>query len=213
MPPRQRRLAAIMTVSLLGFFILLVGVDTGLTRPADQWVSLHIEKWWSPAVTQVMTGVTDLCRPLVLGGIAVAIGVVLLLRKRWFAAFPALMGVAGGAFLVLPIKELVHRPRPEASLLAISGYSFPSDHAAVALLFFGLLLILVIPWLKQKASRWLLIGFSSVAVAFISFTRVYLGVHWFSDIIGGWLLGLGWLCTSLFLANFLQDHGPHHWVH
>ncbi len=200
----ERLLAFVMGVSFLGFFIVLACVFTGLTQTTDQWVSLHIQAWWSPAVTQAMLWVTDLGRPLVLGGIAVAVGIILLVRKRWFAAIPALMGVAGGAFLVLPIKELVHRPRPETGLLTVSGYSFPSDHATVAALFFGFLLCLFIPGRKPGALKWLLIAFSIAGIVLISFTRLYLDVHWLSDILGGWLFGLGWLCASLLLADVLQ---------
>lgn len=205
----ERLLTFVTGISFLGFFSILACVLTGLTQSADQWMSLHIQAWWSPAVTQAMLWVTDLGRPLVLGGIAVAIGIILLVRKRWFAAIPALVGVASGAFLVLPIKELIHRPRPETGLLTVSGYSFPSDHATVALLFFGFLLCLLIPRWKPGALRWLLIGLSIAGIVLISFTRLYLDVHWLSDVLGGWLLGLGWLSASLLLADVLQTRRSH----
>lgn len=199
-----RRLVLVMGVSFLGFLAMLVAVMTGVVGPLDVWVETHVQVLWTPAVTFVMDLVTTVGRPLVLGGIAVALGLLLMLFRRSYDAIPALLGVAGGAFLVLPIKEVVHRLRPEMRLTTVSGFSFPSDHATVAVLFFGLLLVLLLPVSSSRLVRWVLWGCSLFGCVLISFTRIYLGVHWFSDVLGGWLLGLAWLCFTILLKDFLE---------
>jgi len=204
----MRRFAWVMGISLFGFLVVLLSVVTGVISPVDVWMETHVQVLWTPAVTSAMDLVTTVGRPLVLGGIAVTLGLLLILFRRLYDAIPALLGVAGGAFLVLPIKEVVHRLRPELHLTTASGFSFPSDHATVAVLFFGFLLTLLLPVSSSRLVRWVLWGCSLFGFGLISLTRIYLGVHWFSDVLGGWLLGLAWLCLTILLKDFLETQWP-----
>ena len=142
-----------------------------------------------------------------LGGILALVLVVLFL---WLKARPleALVVSAVGSLWAIDnvIVNLVDRPRPTADLVqtwgAGFGYSFPSGHAAAALAFYGLLALIVFVNVKDKVIRSLAVGFAFSMVALVSLSRVYLGAHWPSDVLGGYLMGalvlgaLGWFYLS-----------------
>lgn len=94
------------------------------------------------------------------------------------------------------VKHLVARPRPDGfRLVAESGYSFPSAHSMVAMAFFGLMVWMIWHYGRSRSIRWIgTIGFSLVIVL-IGFSRVYLGVHYASDVIGGFCISLAWLAV------------------
>jgi len=203
---KTQALTVAMVVSFIAFFSVLALVVSGVTQSLDAAVARHVQAdVGSSSVTAVMKVVTTVFRPLVLGGIAVALGIILLLRHRWADSIPLLVGVAGGAFLVLPIKDLVHRLRPPVTIVSETGFSFPSDHATVVLLFCGTLLVLFLPGVRSRVWRWVFLVMAGVLIVLVSFSRIYLDVHWFSDIIGGWFLGAGWLCVCLLLRSALTD--------
>lgn len=94
------------------------------------------------------------------------------------------------------IKHLVARPRPDGfRLVAESGYSFPSAHSMVAMAFFGLMVWMIWHYGRSRSVRWIgTIGFSLVIVL-IGFSRVYLGVHYASDVVAGFCISLAWLAV------------------
>jgi len=95
-----------------------------------------------------------------------------------------------GVILELSIKGLVHRLRPEHALIPITRYSFPSGHTTMATIFFTILLYSLMENIKSKKTKILLTIITSIIIFLIGFSRIYLGVHWFSDVIGGFILGL-----------------------
>ncbi|MFI0899723.1 phosphatase PAP2 family protein [Streptomyces sp. NPDC020983] len=115
----------------------------------------------------------------------------LLHRRAWrLAAWSAVTAIAGAVIGAL-VKVIVERARPTLPdpVAHAPGYSFPSGHAMTATTSFGIFLLVLLP-LVPRAAHWLCWLVSAVAVVGVGFTRVALGVHWCSDVIGGWLLGL-----------------------
>ncbi|WP_239255799.1 phosphatase PAP2 family protein [Listeria ilorinensis] len=130
----------------------------------------------------------------------------LFLRKKgwgialWFAS-TALIGE-----LLIPqiVKHIVMRPRPENPLISVSGYSFPSGHSAGSTTFYGILVIILCLTILQKSSRkWLLAIVAALWILTIMISRVYLGVHYPSDVLGGCLVGIGSisLTTAVYLLK------------
>ncbi|UZW55916.1 phosphatase PAP2 family protein [Sphingobium sp. JS3065] len=102
-------------------------------------------------------------------------------------AFWLLWTVIGGTLLNLALKQVFAAPRPDLlpHLDLVHSYSFPSGHAAGNMIFFGALAIL--------AGRGSAYAGAALAIALIGISRVWLGVHWPSDVLAGWIEGLGWL--------------------
>lgn len=118
--------------------------------------------------------------------LALILGWLFYIRRRQAAAWLAL-GMAGGTLLNLGLKQIFAAPRPDLlpHLDIVHSYSFPSGHAAGNMMFFGLVAML--------AARRSVTVAAGLMIASIGVSRVWLGVHWPSDVTAGWIEGLGWL--------------------
>jgi undecaprenyl-diphosphatase len=129
----------------------------------------------------------------------VAVGLLFLVGLRWEAVSAVFS--TGGLILGLVVKLLVYRPRPSEELVHVarrlSSYSFPSGHVIETTAFCGFLAFLAFTLLKPSAWRTGLVGALCVPVALMGMSRVFLGEHWFSDVVGGYVLGGLWLVLTL----------------
>ena len=114
------------------------------------------------------------------------------------------------------LKFLIQRPRPEGFALATeTGFSFPSGHSMAAMAFFGLLVWMVWHYQRDKAVRWGCAAAFSLVIVLIGASRVYLGVHYASDVLGGFCVSLAWLAVytrvvaPLFLGPTPADSRAH----
>jgi undecaprenyl-diphosphatase len=119
--------------------------------------------------------------------------------RKYALLFVGSMGVI--AALITIVKELVHSPRPLNGIMEKIDFSFPSGHVTSTIVFFGLLIYFL--WTHQKSSNVkIMAGLFFVTIeVLIGFSRVYLNVHWLSDITGGYLLGSFWLTFSILLLS------------
>lgn len=111
--------------------------------------------------------------------------------------------VAGGEILETLIKTLTARPRPENALITINEYSFPSGHATLAMIFFLLVYYLLKNRFKKKSDRKLFLIINIGLIIVIGVGRSIINVHWTSDVVAGYLLGLFWFTLVLLLLNIL----------
>lgn len=201
----ERSLAGLALVlgAGVGFGVLLVAVrarwaplydvDHGVAAWLNDLVAPH-----GPLVT-VLTAITDL------GGLAVllwlvSVGVVGLLIRRQGRLAVYLLVTGAGALILDPIlKALVDRLRPEVQVPigTYSGESFPSGHALGSMVAYGALLLVFLPALSGRWRR-VAVVVTAAVVALIGFTRVALGVHFVSDVLGAWLLGAVWLGVTAY---------------
>lgn len=137
-----------------------------------------------------------------------AVGYLLIDGKRAAAAF-VLFAVLGGAVLSELLKQVFARPRPElvAHLVDVHTASFPSGHAmssAVTFLTLGALLTRV---QSRKRLKIYLLSLAIVLTLLVGASRVYLGVHWPTDVLAGWCAGAAWAMGCWLLATWLQSRG------
>jgi len=99
------------------------------------------------------------------------------------------------------IKFSLKRPRPIHKLIEIGGYSFPSGHAMISMMFYGLLIYLYYKLLKNKKLKAILITINIILILLIGFSRIYLNVHYFSDVIAGYLISILYLYIIIKLMN------------
>jgi undecaprenyl-diphosphatase len=131
--------------------------------------------------------------------------VVVALSGREADAVAVLVSVIGGELLPYRIKTLVQRPRPSPdqihTMRAIALPSFPSGHVVRFVVFFGFVLALAYPAMPAGVVRASSVAVFGLLAVGIGLSRVYLGEHWPSDVLGGYLTGICWLCATLLVHS------------
>ncbi len=100
------------------------------------------------------------------------------------------------------IKRILQRPRPtEYRIIEETGYSFPSGHSMVSMAFYGYFIYLIYKYVKNKYVKWISIILLSLLICLIGISRIYLGVHYTSDVLGGFLISISYLIIYISAAN------------
>lgn len=100
------------------------------------------------------------------------------------------------------LKAILKRPRPtEYRIVEETGYSFPSGHSMVSMAFYGYLIYLIYKYVKNKYIKWISIVLLSILVCSIGISRIYLGVHYTSDVLGGFLISMSYLVIYISAVN------------
>lgn len=203
-----------LTVGLAGVLALAVGFTALLEDvldgegvaafdgPANQWLAGHRQ----PRLTTVLLAVTRMgntgSQAAVLTVVCIACAVA---ARSWF---PVLIGVAGGAgvgLVIVVAKELIGRQRPPqpSAVITVGGYSFPSGHATGAAAIGLLCAWMICRWVVHRWPLQVAVWTITVAaVGLIGFSRLYLGVHFPTDVLAGWALGAGWAVTVIVVASW-----------
>lgn len=177
----------------------------GIDKPVTSWLATHRDLW----LTTTLRVVTHAGGPLLLAAVAFPISVAAAWRCRsWRPVVLALVGGGGIPLVLFTAKALVGRERPPLpfALVDADGYSFPSGHAtgtaAITVITAWMLTRWLIPWWTGRVMVWTM-AIASVLV--IGFSRVYLGVHYLSDVLSGWMLGMAW-AGAVMLVGFWWDN-------
>lgn len=105
------------------------------------------------------------------------------------------------------LKRILQRPRPTGiRLVEVSGYSFPSGHSTVSMAFYGYLIYLIYKNIENKYLKWSLITLLSVLICLIGASRIYLGVHYTTDVLGGFFLSISCLIIFVEVNNCISKN-------
>ncbi len=190
--------------------LLALGLLGGAGYPLDEAVvrSFVIWRGSNPNGTSATILLTQLGgAPFLLAAAAAATGWLLLRRQR-SRALALVATVTGGRLLIEILKIAVSRPRPaiDNHPVAVFSQSFPSGHAGNSMMTYGALALFLLP------ERWRAAGLAAAVVlsALIGATRPILGVHWPTDVLGGWTLGALWLllCWSVWRSVAGEQQHP-----
>ncbi|HYV00646.1 MAG TPA: phosphatase PAP2 family protein [Pyrinomonadaceae bacterium] len=159
------------------------------------WLHSHTQ----PLLTSAMFVVTSLGSSVFVSCIAVVFGLYLIWRRRfyWLAAFVS--SVYGGMLLNKILKYLFQRPRPhfDDPLLSLTSYSFPSGHTMTATVVYGVLAAYLFSTTHDWRRRVVIFFVASFLILLVGFSRIYLGAHYLSDVLGAMAEGLAWLSFCL----------------
>ena len=189
----------LITAAAIGAGMLVEDATGGdgialLDHPVASFVAAHRSGW----LTTVMRAVSTVGGPLILAAAAATAGALLgVLRRSLGPVLLAGATVAGTGGLTIILKETLGRPRPplDDALTAADGHAFPSAHAAAAAAVFGVLAYLCAARLRSWPVRVAVWAGAAMLTALVGISRTYLGVHWATDVIGGWAFGVMWLAV------------------
>ncbi|MEP6990908.1 MAG: phosphatase PAP2 family protein [bacterium] len=135
----------------------------------------------------------------VLGAVLLVVIVTLAWKRDWRRAIALTIAAGGGTLLNYGLKTLFHRGRPEyaSEFVHHPSWSFPSGHAMGSLIGYGFLAFLLLERTQRPMRRRLIVLATVVLVGAIGFSRMYLGVHYLSDVVGGYLAGMVWLLACI----------------
>jgi len=163
----------------------------------------------SPVLNQVMLFITYLGQPqIVIAGLA-ALTLLLLLMRRRYSLWAMLISVGLGEAFVWLAEQLLRRPRPplRSALTAAGGFSFPSGHSFVAVSFYGLLTYFLFRFVRGKLAKTAVVAAGVLLIVAIGFSRIYLGVHWPSDVLASYAAGAAWLTALITVLEIHRKFG------
>ena len=188
----------VVVLCLILFSVICYGVLSYDSLVIDTKVySFIINNIMNDGLTPILKAITEL------GGVAFTVlaGVLIFMfckKNRWFIT----IDLVEVTLVNQVIKHIIRRPRPNVlRLVEESGYSFPSGHSMVSMAFYGIIIYLVYKNVSNKYLKWILIILLSLLILSIGFSRIYVGVHYFTDVAGGFLLGLAYLIIYINIYN------------
>lgn len=196
----------VIAVSAIVFLAILQNVRSDdILRLDTTAYSFFVLKLRRPWITNIMEGFSSLSSPLVIGGMFLMVVAFAPGRQPGMCAALNLVCVV---FINQVLKYIVQRPRPEGfRLVSEVGYSFPSGHSMVSMAFYGLCAWMVWKYERDRILRWVCCLSFGLMVIFVGMSRIYLGVHYASDVIAGFCVSIAWLAiyTKIFCPLFMPD--------
>jgi undecaprenyl-diphosphatase len=212
--PVARKLSPVgrygLRATLFGIAVVLVGIPFGLLLEQvvregtlTEWDSAfaeHLHRWVvdRPVAVDVLEVISFMGKPIFLFFLIGIPATILLARGKRRSTVFLIVTSIGGGLVDTAVKVAVSRPRPEFDdpVAHAFGQSFPSGHAMSSIICYGGLVLVVLPMVSRRG-RPALIGAAAAIVIAISVSRLALGVHFLSDVLGGLVLGAAWLVASV----------------
>ncbi|MCL5057389.1 MAG: phosphatase PAP2 family protein [Actinobacteria bacterium] len=178
----------------------------------DTVVAQFIQSFASNGLTKVAILITQIGSPSFDIIIMLAAGSYFLFRlKHTWEALVLAISFAGGGLLSYALKNIFHRARPDIQhLVNAGGYSFPSGHAMISATFYGMLGYLI--WLnlrERNKPSWYVAVVTAIFIVSIGISRIYLGVHFPSDVAAGFAAGGAWLTACIIGLNAIRYYRKH----
>lgn len=197
---KSSKLLVIAVISLVLFALILFNLNslTGIDDAANSFS----QKIQIDFLVQIAKAVSWLLEPINIIIISLIISLFLLKSSKKNALiFSLAMLIAG--FLIYALKSIIERIRPENALITESNFSFPSGHALTSLVFFSFLAYFFLEKTKSRAKKIIITISTAAVVILVGFSRLYLNIHWLSDVLAGFFLGLFLLFFALFIKKSL----------
>jgi undecaprenyl-diphosphatase len=175
-------------VPILLFIVLAVCIEADIATNFEGWVYHEAVEHMSPFLTAFLKGITHLGDPAAITILCLITFLVPKLRRT--IALPTSTAVIVSAVINIILKQIFARNRPNIlQLISETGYSFPSGHAMVTAAFYFMLIFMVFRYVKSDTNKIIFSTLCILMVVTIGISRVYLGVHFAGDVLGGWLFG------------------------
>ena len=203
MATKSKTLVGILTALLIAFAVLAILVLNGTLQGFNDSVYTQIEKWISPLLTNIMVGISSIGEWF----IYLPIGLLFLIipKSRLKIGVPVTLAVCASAALNIVLKHIFAVERPDINrLITETGYGFPSGHAMNGTVFIGLCTYLFIGYIYKRPLKIAVVSISTIFMLLMGLSRIYLGVHSLTDILGGYLAGLIVLIIAILILQNKQ---------
>jgi undecaprenyl-diphosphatase len=208
--------ALVVVIGIWAFIGIADEVKEGGTRRFDDWAIRSLRKANDPAETIGPHWLGEVARDLTgLGGVAVlslmtaAVVGFLWLREKYGAMWLVLVATVGGLVISSLLKHLYERPRPNlvAHLSQVYTTSFPSGHSMLSATVYLTLGTLLASFVKELRVKFYFVSVAMVLTGLVGVSRVFMGVHYPTDVLAGWAAGLAWAGLCWIVARQLQRRG------
>ena len=207
---------ALVAVSVigLGLWAFVEIVDGFLNEETlffiDELVKETAEQIATPDLVETMAHVTNLAAPLLVIVVTLGLAAYFSIRQLWDYLLMLALAIGLGEIVLYALKLAFDRARPIAGIAHDGfGASFPSGHAFTALVLYGLLAYFIWQASNKRWARVLAVSFAVAATLGVGFSRLYLGVHWLTDVLGGYAAGVSWLMFSIGIVRFREGRREH----
>lgn len=170
----------------------------------SEWFRLHA----TPRFAMGMHFASALASAATVSTLFALMSCVLLWKRLWYWLLGLLLVVAGGVLLNVMLKDLFGRARPGWAdpLMALAGPGFPSGHTMLATIIYGFMAIYLMPRIASWPARFLLAIMTISLVCLVALSRMYLGAHYLSDVLGAMAAGMAWLALCLTTVETLRRY-------
>lgn len=204
-------IGTLVAVSVIGVALwAFVGIVDGYTNEEslvriDGFVKGTVEQLATADAALAMARVTHFAAPLLVVLVALGLVALFVMRRLWDYLLMMALALGIGEILLYALKVAFDRRRPTAGTAHDAfGASFPSGHAFTALVLYGLLAYFVWQSTEKRWARILAVTFAVATTLAVGFSRLYLGVHWLTDVLGAYAAGTAWLVFSIGLVRLLE---------
>jgi len=209
--PAEQRAAVLPSIFLFLLLVFItITVELNALKSIDEVTGFWIQRSITPTRTAVMLVWTNLGATWLVSLFAAVLGIVLAFRHWNYWLRRLVWSVPACMLSVEAIKYLFQRPRPVVPhpLLQLATYSFPSGHTASATVLYGFLAILICSFTQRMICQALIWSAAVALIASVALSRIYLGVHYLTDVAAGVILGLAWLSLSARVRESSERHHP-----
>lgn len=207
---RRNKAYIFALIALMILFAILEDLFTGNILHMDGIAyNLFVVKLRRRWLTPYMEQFSDLASPVILGVFCL---IVISLTSGERLGRCILINLVCAVALNFILKDIIRRPRPEGfRLISEVGFSFPSGHSMVAMAFFGLIVWIIWVYQKNRALKYISCALLCFVIAMVGISRIYLGVHYASDVVSGFCISLLWLVfyTHTITPYYMGTHVTH----
>lgn len=213
---RYQLVFAAMATASLGFCYIFVALADEITEGETQQLDERVLLWLRRAddlavpigpawLKGTMLDITSLGGPICLGIFSAALVGLLLIEGQRRVAWLSMLAIGGGAVMSFVLKEIFARPRPSIvpHLREVTNTSFPSGHALSAAIVYLTIGVMLAKAMRGKWAKAYCMFWGALLALLVGLSRIYLGVHYPSDVLGGWIAGLGWASACWIVSQFI----------
>jgi len=202
------------TVSAVFFFIFFNFIEEIFDKSSllvfDKNVISFIESIRTPLLNKIMAFITYMGNSIAIVISFLIVVILLIILKKFRYLYSLLISMSSSVVFVLLIKNIIGRQRPpvENALIVLKDFSFPSGHSYMAVAFYGLIIYFIFDMFKNNNTKYFILLAGIIFILSLGFSRLYLGVHWPSDVFAGFAAAIALIAAIITILEIKEKFQP-----